>query len=420
MPRTTHSTGRLRRRRRWTTSRRSSQLSSSKASLGSVAGVVPGTHLSGATPASQSRSGGAMAVTTAERSAPITKRKKNAFSDGQGALAAMLLSPTLLVLFLVAGIPIVMSVTESFFRVNGGVDPNTGLVNTGTSFVGLANFTDIFAHPATVVGVYGSMDRLINSFVNTSLFTVVCVVLETILGVAMALIMAKAFRGRGLVRASILVPWAIPTIVSAMMWKLIFNTSGVGNKVLGLTNTPILWLADNKYSQMAIIAADVWKTAPFIGLLTLAGLQTIPGEVYEAARVDGANAWQTFVRITLPMVKPALVVAVLFRTLDTLRMFDLPFGMIGPGKYSVETLSLFAYNETMQARYGPAAAYSIVLFLYIVLIAFLFVSLLGADVVGDEELKAVNNQRKRMHELNKKQGKAAAVRSNITSGSAAS
>ena len=361
-----------------------------------------------------------MAVTTAERTAPITKRKKNAFSDGQGALAAMLLAPTLLVLLLVAGIPIVMSITESFFRANGGVDPNTGLVNTGTSFVGLANFTDIFAHPTAVLGVYGSLDRLINSFINTTLFTIVCVIIETILGVAMALIMAKAFRGRGLIRASILVPWAIPTIVSAVMWKLIFNTSGVANKVLGLTNTPILWLADNKYSQMAIIVADVWKTAPFIGLLTLAGLQTIPAEVYEAAKVDGANAWQTFVRITLPMVKPSLVVAVLFRTLDTLRMFDLPYGMIGPNKYSVETLSLFAYNETMQARYGPAAAYSIVLFIYIVLVAFLFVKLLGADVVGDEELKAINDQRKRMRALHKKQEKASSVRSTVTSGSAAS
>jgi len=194
----------------------------------------------------------------------------------------------------------------------------------------------------------------------------------------------------------------------------------VANKVLGLTNTPILWLADNKYSQMAIIVADVWKTAPFIGLLTLAGLQTIPAEVYEAAKVDGANAWQTFVRITLPMVKPSLVVAVLFRTLDTLRMFDLPYGMIGPNKYSVETLSLFAYNETMQARYGPAAAYSIVLFIYIVLVAFLFVKLLGADVVGDEELRAINDQRKRMRALNKKQEKASSVRSTVTSGSAAS
>ena len=143
--------------------------------------------------------------------------------------------------------------------------------------------------------------------------------------------------------------------------------------------------------------------------------------MYEAARVDGANAWQTFVRITLPMVKPALVVAVLFRTLDTLRMFDLPFGMIGPNKYSVETLSMFAYQEMMQTRYGTAAAYSIVLFFYIVLVAFLFVKLLGADVVGDDELKAINDQRKRMHALSKQQAKAAGkVRTTVTSGSAAS
>jgi multiple sugar transport system permease protein len=360
-----------------------------------------------------------MAVTTAERTAPPQiKRKKNAFSDGQGTLAAMLLAPTLLVMFIVTGIPIVMSITESFFRKADGVDPVTGAVKSGTEFVGLQNFSDIFAHPSVVAGVYGSMDRLINAFLNTTIFTVVCVILETILGVTMALIMAKAFRGRGIVRASILVPWAIPTIVSAMMWKLIFNTSGVANKVLGLADSPILWLADNKYSQYSIIAADVWKTAPFIGLLTLAGLQTIPGEVYEAAKVDGANAWQTFTRITLPMVKPALVVAVLFRTLDTLRMFDLPYGMIGPNKYSVETLSMFAYQEASQTRYGPAAAYSIVLFLYIVLVAFLFVKLLGADVIGDDELRAVNAQRKRMRELHKKQAKA--VRTTITSGGSAS
>jgi len=363
-----------------------------------------------------------MAVTTAERKAPPQiKRKKNAFSDGQGTLAAILLAPTLLVMAIVTGIPIGMSVTESFFRKDDGVDPVTGAVKSSTDFVGIQNFTDIFAHPSNVAGVYGSMDRLINAFLNTTLFTVICVVLETVLGVIMALIMARAFRGRGIVRASILVPWAIPTIVSAMMWKLIFNTGGVANKVLGLTENPILWLADNSYSQAAIIAADVWKTAPFIGLLTLAGLQTIPAEVYEAAKVDGANAWQTFTRITLPMVKPALVVAVLFRTLDTLRMFDLPYGMIGPNKYSVETLSMFAYQEASQTRYGQAAAYSIVLFFYIVLVAFLFVKLLGADVIGDEELKAVNAQRKRMRELHRKQAKAAgAVRTTITSGGSSS
>ena len=115
-------------------------------------------------------------------------------------------------------------------------------------------------------------------------------------------------------------------------------------------------MADTGASFWAIVIADTWKTAPFIGLLTLAGLQTIPAEVYEAAKVDGATTWQQFVRITLPMVKPTLVVAVLFRTLDTLRMFDLPYGMIGPGKYRVETLSIFSYQEatqdTIRARCG--------------------------------------------------------------------
>ncbi len=357
-------------------------------------------------------------MATATASPPPVNRKKNAFSDGQGTLAAILLAPTLIVLFIVAGIPIVMSITESFFRSGGGVDPTTGMVKSGTEFVGMQNYTDIFNKPQAVVGVFGSMDRLINAFINTTVFTIVCVVFETVLGVAMALIMAKAFRGRGIVRAAILIPWAIPTIVSAMMWKLIFNTSGVANKVLGLASDPILWLGDNKYSQWAIMVADIWKTAPFIGLLTLAGLQTIPAEVYEAAKVDGANAWQQFTRITLPMVKPALVVAVLFRTLDTLRMFDLPYGMIGAGKYSVETLSMFAYFEAAQTRYGQAAAYSILLFLYITLVAFLFVKLLGADVVGDEELKAVAAQRKRMRDLQKKQA-AASKRSTVTSGSAA-
>jgi ABC-type sugar transport system permease subunit len=158
----------------------------------------------------------------------------------------------------------------------------------------------------------------------------------------------------------------------------------VMNRILG---REILWLADSGASFWAIVIADTWKTAPFIGLLTLAGLQTIPGEVYEAAKVDGATTWQQFVRITLPMVKPALVVAVLFRTLDTLRMFDLPYGMIGAGKYRVETLSIFAYQEASQSRYGPAAAYAIILFIYVLVVAFLFVRILGAEVIGDADGK---------------------------------
>ncbi len=308
------------------------------------------------------------------------KHKKNALSDGQGRLAYILLAPTLLVILVVAGIPVVMSIRESFFQTNSGVDPVTGMVAGGEKFSGLQNFTNIFQGSDPVSGLFGTQDRFVNAFLNTTAITIVCVILETVLGVAMALIMAKAFKGRGIVRAGILVPWAIPTIVSALMWKLIFDSSGVMNRILG---SQILWLADNTSSFWAVVIADTWKTAPFIGLLTLAGLQTIPAEVYEAAKVDGATTLQQFTRITLPLVKPTLVVAVLFRTLDTLRMFDLPYGMIGGGKYHVETVSIFSYLEATQTRYGPAAAYAILLFLYVLLVAFVFVKVLGADVIGD-------------------------------------
>jgi ABC-type sugar transport system permease subunit len=338
-----------------------------------------------------------MATATAVKSTPSAgsdghKRKKNALSDGQGRLAWMLLAPTLLVIVVVAGIPVLLSIRESFFQTNTGVDPNTGLVAGGEAFTGLANFTNIFNSTDTVAGNFGSVNRFWNAFWNTTFFTIVCVLLETVLGVIMALIMAKAFRGRGLVRAGILVPWAIPTIVSALMWKLIFDESGVMNRIL---QRQVLWLADEGSSFWAIVIADVWKTAPFIALLTLAGLQTIPAECYEAAKVDGASTWKTFTRITLPMVKPTLVVAVLFRTLDTLRMFDLPYGMIGPGKYHVETLSIFAYQEATQSRYGPAAAYAIILFIYVLLVAFLFVKILGADVIGDDAPKKKSRKERR-------------------------
>jgi multiple sugar transport system permease protein len=319
--------------------------------------------------------------------------KKNALSDGQGRLAWILLAPTLAIIFILAGIPVLMSVRESFYANINGVDPNTGLVAQGESFVGFKNFASIFTGQNQVKGTWGTMDRFWNAFINTSMFTVVCVILETILGVCMALIMAKAFRGRGIVRAGILVPWAIPTIVSALMWKLIFDEAGVMNALLG---TKVLWLADTGASFWAIVIADTWKTAPFIGLLTLAGLQTIPAEVYEAAKVDGATAWQQFTRITLPMVRPTLVVAVLFRTLDTMRMFDLPFGMVGGGKYRVETLSVFSYQEAIAVRYGGAAAYSIILFIYVLVVAYLFVKVLGADVIGDAAPEGKKKKKKKV------------------------
>ncbi|GAA1393668.1 sugar ABC transporter permease [Luteococcus peritonei] len=346
-----------------------------------------------------------------------TNAKKNPLSDGQGRLAAFLVAPTLAVILFVVGLPIILSVQESFFRTNDGVDPTTGLVSSGTKFVGLDNYVNAFtATSSSVSGVWGSMPRLLNAFTNNIFFTVVCVLIETVLGVAMALIMARAFKGTGLVRAAILVPWAIPTIVSAKLWFVIFDANGIMNRLIG---RQVLWLGDSAASQWAVIMADVWKTAPFIGLLTLAGLQTIPAEVYEAAKVDGATTWQQFTRITMPLVKPALVVAVLFRTLDTMRMFDLPFGLIGPNKYSVETLSMFAFNEAVSQRYGPAAAYSVLLFLLIVLVAFLFIKLLGADVVGDPETRAIADQRKRMRKLHKEQVRKTKAAQTITSGESA-
>ena len=329
-----------------------------------------------------------MATATAEpRSLPATedghKHKKNALSDGQGRLAWILLAPTLIIIAVVAGIPVILSIWESFHQTNTGVDQH----RHGRRWRQVRRPAELHRHlrwrqPGD--GFLRHHRPLLERLLNTTFITIVCVLLETVIGVAMALIMAKGFRGRGLVRAGILVPWAIPTIVSALMWKLIFDSSGVMNRILG---REILWLADTGASFWAIVIADTWKTAPFIGLLTLAGLQTIPAEVYEAAKVDGATTWQQFVRITLPMVKPALVVAVLFRTLDTLRMFDLPYGMIGAGKYRVETLSVFAYQEASQSRYGPAAAYAIILFIYVLVVAFLFVRILGAEVIGDADGK---------------------------------
>ena len=300
----------------------------------------------------------------------------------QGRLAASLLTPTMAVLLIVIGYPIIAAIYQSLFTQGQTVDAD-GFVVEGTQFVGLDNYTAIFT------GEAGS--RFWNAFYNTTFFTVVCVLIEVVIGVAMALIMNKAFKAKGLIRASILVPWAIPTVVSALLWRWIFDANGIANDLLG---TQILWSVDGWQAKLAVIIADTWKTAPFIGLLVLAGLQVIPAEVYEAAKIDGANAWKQFWTMTLPLVKPALLVAVLFRILDNLRMFDLPFVLIGAQKPSVETVSILAFLENSNTRFGPAAAFSFLLFLYVVIVAYVFVRLLGADVIGDNRAKTPKANRR--------------------------
>ncbi|MFL6051528.1 MAG: carbohydrate ABC transporter permease [Actinoallomurus sp.] len=301
--------------------------------------------------------------------APVKPKKRDV--QGSGRLATVLLSPTFLVLALVVGYPLIAALRDSLYQRSQGLDAN-GFVVQGDKFVGLKNYTDIFT------GVKSA--AFWNAFWNTTFFTITTVVIETILGVAMALVMHRAFRGRAFVRASILVPWAIPTAVSALLWRWVFQADGVANAMIG---HQVLWTTEGFHAKIAVIIADTWKTAPFVGLLALAGLQLIPGEVYEAAKVDGASAWQTFVKITLPLIKPVLLVAVLFRLLDVLRMFDLPFVLIGAHKDSVNTLSMLAFDEANNLRYGPAAAFATILFVYVAVVAYAFVKLLGTDIIGD-------------------------------------
>lgn len=304
----------------------------------------------------------------------MAKSKSLALTDSgkaQAKLAGWLVSPTIIVIAIVILFPTISALYQSLWGFRG-IDPSTGFVRDSEPFVGLENYVNIFR------GDTGS--RFWNAFWNTTFFATVTVAIETVLGVAMALIMHKAMKGRGLVRAAILVPWAIPTAVSAVLWKWIFDAHGAAN---ALFNTQILWATSDWPAKFAIIIADTWKTAPFIGLLTLAGLQVIPDDVYEAAKIDGAGAWRRFMTITLPLVKPALVVAVLFRMLDALRMFDLPYILIGPRKASVETLSMLVQDDASNLRYGSAAAYAVVLFIYVFMIAFAFVKVLGAELVDE-------------------------------------
>jgi multiple sugar transport system permease protein len=325
-----------------------------------------------------------MATVEAPPKVPSAQPEKKPRSvEDQSRLAAGLMSPTFLVLLLVIGYPIVAGIRQSLFTTSQEVDPS-GFVVEGEQFVGLDNYTAIFSGEAG--------ERFWNAFYNTTFFTVVCVAIEVVIGVAMALIMNKAFRGKGLIRASILVPWAIPTVVSALLWRWIFDANGIANQII---NQQILWSTDGWQAKAAVIIADTWKTAPFIGLLVLAGLQVIPAEVYEAAKIDGSSTLQQFRHITLPLVRPALLVAVLFRILDNLRMFDLPYVLVGPGKPSVETISILAFLENNNTRFGPAAAYAVLLFFYVVLVAYAFVKLLGADVIGEAREKTPGQAKRR-------------------------
>jgi multiple sugar transport system permease protein len=277
-------------------------------------------------------------------------------------LAAYMVSPSLLLIALVAAYPIGYAVWLSLHEYSVRV---AGL----SRWKGLGNYSNALQDPDFWAAVK-----------NTFIFTAGSVTFEVIIGMGMALAMHSAFRGQGLLRTVVLVPWAVLTVVTAMMWRTIFDpTLGLVNSLLG---TDIVWLGQSPHAMIVMIVADVWKTAPFMALLLLAGLQVIPGEIYEAAKVDGATIWQRFSKITLPLLMPALLVALIFRTLDALRIFDLPF-VLTKGTHGTNTLSLEAYQTfTANNIIGLGAALAVLTFLIVMAVSFMYIRFVGGNIRG--------------------------------------
>ena len=280
-------------------------------------------------------------------------------------LAWLMTTPSLVLIALVAVYPILYAIWLSLHEYS--------LVTAGLSRwaspAGLGNYIDAFQTP-----------EFVDSIIITFVYTISSVFLETIIGLVMALIMATAFKGQGLLRTVVLVPWAVLTVVTAIMWKTIVDPNlGLVNQILGV-NT--VWLGEEPQALIVMILADTWKTAPFMALLLLAGLQVIPSEIYEAAKVDGATAWQRFRRITLPLLMPALLVALIFRTLDALRAFDLP-KVLTNGANGTTTMSLIAQRTFQENRlYGEGAAYSIITFIIVMIVSFLYIRFVGGNLRG--------------------------------------
>lgn len=224
---------------------------------------------------------------------------------------------------------------------------------------------------------YGRMlgdGRFWQSMWNTSVFTLISVFIELLLGMGIALVLNQSFRGRGIVRTIAIIPWALPTAVMGLAWAWIFNDQyGVVNDLLqrfGLIDQGISWLGEPNLAMIPVIIADVWKTTPFISILLLAGLQTIPGDLYEAHAIDGANSWQSFRQITLPLITPQILIALLFRFAQAFGIFDLIQVMTGGGPAgATETVSIYIYSTVMRyLDFGYGAALVVVTFLLLILV----------------------------------------------------
>jgi multiple sugar transport system permease protein len=297
--------------------------------------------------------------------------RRSAQERADARLGLLLAAPAIVTILLIAVIPLAGTIWDSLFRLSLRFE------NAPRPFVGLENYQSVL-----------SDDAWYNALSVTGLVAGVSVAAELVLGMIIALLINRNFVGRGIVRASVLVPWALTTVVSAKMWAWIYDGRyGVANDLLlriGLIDAPIIFLVRPEVTIWAMIAAEIWKTTPFMALLLLAGLQLIPNELYEAASIDGATAWQRYWRITMPLLRPAILVAMLFRTIDAVRMFDLPRVLTngGPGK-STETVVLYTYNTMFTSlNFGYGSALAVMIFLIVMLVSFIYIKVLGAPTQG--------------------------------------
>lgn len=298
-------------------------------------------------------------------------KKHNSIASTEARDAWLMMAPALIILIIIAVYPIIRTFWLSLHEMIL-TDPSSGY-----PFIGFKNYTKIFHD-----------EKAIDSILFTLKFTVTTVSFELIIGLAAALIMNKAFKGKGLVRAAILIPWAIPTTVSALMWKFIYNDQyGLFNDILyrlGIIGSYKAWLSTADGSFMALVITDVWKTAPYMALLILAGLQMVSESLYESAKIDGAGVIKRFFYITLPMIKNTVIVALLFRTLDAFRVFDLISVMTG-GANKTESIAIYSYKNLMKfLDFGYGSALAVLIFIVVFIISLIYMRVLG-DKLTDME-----------------------------------
>lgn len=312
-----------------------------------------------------------------EQRAPV----RSALGAQRRRAAWLFLAPMLAVLAAVAAWPLLQTIWLSF------TDASLSQPGSG-SFVGFVNYLEWVDYGDGEGEYFGVLadPQWWRAVWNTLYFTLVSVSIETVLGTIVALVLNANFKGRALVRAAVLIPWAIPTIVSARMWAWMMNDQfGILNDMLmtvGLISAPIAWTASPDTAMIAVIIVDVWKTTPFMALLILAGLQMVPGDVYEAAKIDGVHPVKVFFKVTLPLIRPAILVAVIFRALDSLRVFDLIY-VLTPNNSQTQTMSVYAQQNLFQFdnfAYGSAA--STLLFLVIALITILYIRFARLNLDG--------------------------------------